>query len=79
MDETRKHVEDSDPAPFEHSERLAWGGISGRRETADDADSNAQEGIGEATRAELREAAAKSFDQPGGERGDLGDSGPGED
>ena len=33
----------------------------------------------EATREELREAAEKSLDQPGGERGDLGDSGPGED
>ena len=32
-----------------------------------------------ATSEELREAAEKSFDQPGGERGDLGDSGPGED
>jgi len=33
----------------------------------------------EATSDEMREAAEKSLDQPGGERGDLGDSGPGED
>ena len=33
----------------------------------------------EATSDELREAAEHSLDQPGGERGDLGDSGPGED
>jgi hypothetical protein len=33
----------------------------------------------EVTGEELREAAEKSPEQPGGERGDLGDSGPGED
>jgi len=33
----------------------------------------------EVTGAEMREAAEKSLEQPGGERGDFGDSGPGED
>jgi hypothetical protein len=43
-------------------------------------ESDVPEGEREATRAEVREAAEKSFDHPGGgERGDLGDSGPGED
>lgn len=50
-------------------------GLVGKRGPESDVPSDEPE----ATSAELREAAEKSLDQPGGERGDLGDSGPGED
>jgi len=42
-------------------------------------ESDVPSGEPDATAAELRDAARKSLEQPGGERGDFGDSGPGED
>jgi len=50
-------------------------GVAGRQGPESDVPSEEPE----ATSEEMREAAEKSLDQPGGERGDLGDSGPGED
>lgn len=55
----------------------AWSG--GAQSSRQGPESDEPSGEREATEAELREAAEKSLDHSGGERGDLGDSGPGED
>lgn len=59
------------------SSSVSWrgAGITSRQGPESDVPSEEPE----VTDEELREAAEKSLDQPGGERGDLGDSGPGED
>lgn len=75
-----KRVPGEDNAPDDPPVGMAWSGARQRGGAPDEgAESDVPEGEREATRAELRDAAEKSLDQPGGERGDLGDSGPGED
>ena len=56
---------------------VSWSG--GRLAGGEGPESDVPSDEPEVTISELREAAEKSLDQPGGERGDLGDSGPGED
>lgn len=57
-----------------------WSGTHNRPGDPDDgAESDVPEGEPEATRAEEREAIETTPDYPAGHRGDLGDSGPGED
>lgn len=74
MDAQRKQDDGYKPAA------TVWSGTHHRPGAPEEgAESDVPEGEPEATRAEEREAIEHTPDYPSGHRGDLGDSGPGED
>ncbi len=75
MDAQRKQDD-----PGRDPDTPAWRGPSNRPgELDEDPESDVPDREREATRAEAREAVEETPDYPSGHRGDLGDSGPGED
>jgi hypothetical protein len=74
MDERKQH--DSGRGSAGH----AWSGAHNRPGDPDEeVHSDVPEGEPDASRAEARDAIEHTPDTPSGHRGDLGDSGPGED